>query len=132
MNKWVALFLLIGMLLPTALQANQLVHFCMMEMASHHEMMGNSHDCCLSDTSQQSNVPEDHQCETLSICNCSFGETPFNDPATIVSGSTALILSQTGFSFLITPPDPFVHKELFSYNNPEAPPLYRLYDTFLN
>lgn len=124
-----------GMLLPSALQAKHLVDFCMMEMMSHHEMMDDSHDCCLSEAPHHHSNAEksNHNCENGTICACPIGEAPVKDEAvTPVSVSAAVTLSQTGYNFMVTSPDEFIHKEFYALANPDAPPLYLLYDTFLN
>lgn len=133
MKKAVALFLLAGMFMPSAIQAKHLVDFCMTEMANHHEMMDDSHDCCLSVAIPHSNTSANHDCNNGTICACPIDEAPAKEPATAPnSGSSAVILSQTGFNFVITSPDEFIHKQYFALADPDAPPLYLLYDTFLN
>lgn len=129
-----AVFLLVGMLLPSALQAKHLVDFCMMEMMSHHEMMDDSHDCCLPKSSHHSNSETtNHDCENGQICACPINEAPIKDQATVPSAaSSKIILPPKGFNFIVTSPDEFIHKEFYALANPDAPPLYLLYDTFLN
>lgn len=133
LKKAVALFLLAAMLLPSALQAKQLVDFCMMEMMDHHEMMEDSHDCCLSEANPHSNDQANHDCENGTICACQIDVAPVKEPATApVLGSSAIIFSQTGFNFMVTSPDEFIHKRYYALATPDEPPLYLLYDTFLN
>lgn len=131
--KAVAVFLIAGLLLPSAVQAKQLVDFCMMEMMSHHEMMDNSHDCCLSEAIPHSETQANHDCDNGTICDCPVDETPVKEPATApASDSSAVILSRTGFNFMVTSPDEFIYEDYFATALEHSPPLYLQYDTFLN
>lgn len=132
-KKAIAVFLVLGILLPSALQAKQLVDFCMMEM-SHPEMMDGSHDCCISDLSDHDATHKGHQdCESAKICACTVdidrAENQFRVPT---AKSSAVILSQTGFNFMVTSPDEFIYKEYLAASTESYPPLYIQYDTFLN
>lgn len=105
----------------------------MMEMTNHHEMMDASHDCCLTDAIPHSDTQASHNCDNGTICACPIDEAPVKEPATTPNlGSSAVILSQTGFNFMVTSPDEFIHKQYFALADPDAPPLYLVYDTFLN
>lgn len=131
--KLVALLLITGMLIPTALQAKQLVNFCMMDM-SHHEMMDDSHDCCSSDQADKQATHKGHQeCESAKICACTVDiDLTKNQFRVPTAKSSAVVLSQTGFNFMVTSPDEFIYKEYLAVSNESYPPLYLLYDTFLN
>ncbi len=127
------MLLIISLLLPAALQAKQLVDFCMMEM-NHHEMMDGSHDCCISDLSDHDATQKGHDmCESAKICACTVdidvAENQFRVPT---AKSSAVILSQTGFNFMVTSPDEFIYKEYLATVGESYPPLYLQYDTFLN
>lgn len=133
LRKAVAALLVMGILLPSALQAKQLVDFCMMEM-NHHEMMDGSHDCCISDLSDHDATHKDNQdCESAKICACTvdinLSENQFRVPT---AKSSAVILSQRGFNFMVTSPDEFIYKEYLAAAGESYPPLYLQYDTFLN
>lgn len=107
----------------------------MTEMMSHHEMMDDSHDCCLSEaTHHHPNAEKNtHDCENGVICACPMDEVPVKDQATVPAfGSSAVILSQTGFNFMVTSPDEFIYEDYFAEALEHAPPLYLQYDTFLN
>ncbi len=133
LKKAVALVLVMGILLPSALQAKQLLDFCMMEM-NHHEMMDGSHDCCISDLSDHDATHEEHDmCESAKICACTvdidLAENQFRVPT---AKSSTVILSQMGFNFMVTSPDEFIYKEYLAASTESYPPLYIQYDTFLN
>lgn len=131
--KVVTTLLVIGFFMPTSLQAKSLVDFCMMEMANHHQNMDDSHDCCHSKTEHHSNSLKNHNCENSTICACLLDEASAREPATTPNfGSSDVTLTQTGFNFMLVSPDEIVHKDLFVNSNSDAPPLYLLYDTFLN
>lgn len=131
--KAITVFLLVGLLLPSVLQAKQLVDFCMTEM-SHHETMNDSHDCCISDFSNHDASHKGYQdCEMATICACTvdvdLAENQFRVPT---AKSSAVILSQTGFNFMVISPDEFIYKEYLAATGESFPPLYLQYDTFLN
>lgn len=133
LKKAVALFLVLGILLPSALHAKQLVDFCMMEM-NHHEMMDGSHDCCISDLSDhEATHKSQHDCETAQICACTVDTSQADNQFRVPTAeSSAVILSQTGFNFMVTSPDEFIYKEYLAALGEDYPPLYLQYDTFLN
>jgi hypothetical protein len=132
-TKSVAVLLILGLLLPSALQAKQLVDFCMMEM-NHHEMMDDSHDCCISDHTKQEATHKAHQnCEGAQICACTVDITLAKNQFRVPTAkSSAAILSQTGFNFMVTSPDEFIYEDYFADALEHSPPLYLQYDTFLN
>lgn len=124
--------LILSMLLPSAIQAKQLLDFCMMEM-NHHEMMDDSHDCCISNQTSEEATHKGHQeCESATICACSVDinleQNQFRVPS---ASSSAVILSQLGFNFMVTSPDEFIYKEYLATIGETYPPLYLQYDTFL-
>jgi hypothetical protein len=133
-TKSAALLLIVGLLLPSALQAKQLVDFCMMEMNHHHEMMDDSHDCCISDqTKQEATHKDHHDCEGAQICACIVDITQSKNQFRVPTAkSSAAILSQTGFNFMVTSPDEFIYEDYFADALEHFPPLYLQYDTFLN
>lgn len=128
------MFLIAGMLLPSALQAKQLLDFCMTEMSHHEMMMDGSHDCCLPVANHHSGTQEiNHDCENGQICACPVGEVPAQNQSVVPANSTSgIILSQAAFNFTLTPPDEIIHNDLTPASNQYSPPLYLLYDTFLN
>lgn len=132
-TKSAVLLLIIGLLLPSALQAKQLVDFCMMEM-NHHEMMDDSHDCCISDQMKQEATHKDHHdCESAQICACIVDITQSKNQFRVhTAKSSAAILSQMGFNFMVTSPDEFIYEDYFADALEHSPPLYLQYDTFLN
>lgn len=130
-----ALFLIAGMLLPSTMQAKQLVDFCMMEMEmSHHEMMDDSHDCCLADEADHDAAQKNHHdCEGTQICACIVDTTVANNQFRVpVSNSSAVILSQKGFIFTVTSPDEIIYEDYYAAAKQDSPPIYLLNDTFLN
>lgn len=132
-SKFAALLLVFGLLLPTALQAKQLVDFCMMEM-NHHEMMDDPHDCCVSDQTENKATHKGHQdCEGTQICACSVDITLTKDQFRVPTAkSSAAILSQTGFNFIVNSPDEFIYEDYYADAREHSPPFYLQYDTFLN
>ncbi|MDZ7720067.1 MAG: hypothetical protein U5K72_14730 [Balneolaceae bacterium] len=132
LTKSAALLLVIGLLLPSALQAKQLVDFCMMEM-NHHEMMGDSHDCCISDRADHEATHKNHHdCEGVQICACSVDTSVTNNQFRVPTAeSSAVILSRIGFQYMVTSPDEFLYEDYFAVALEHFPPLYLQYDTFL-
>ena len=133
LSKTAAILLIFGLLLPSALQAKQLVDFCMMEM-NHHEMMDDSHKCCISDqTKQEATHKDHHDCEGAQICACPVDITLAKNSFIVPTAkSSVAILSQTGFNFMVTSPDEFIYEDYFADALEHSPPLYLQYDTFLN
>lgn len=133
-TKTVAILLIAGLVLPSLMQAKQLVDFCMMEMEmSHHEMMDDSHDCCISDQADhEATHKSHHDCEGTQICVCavdtSLAKNQFRIPT---ANTSAIILSQMGFSFMVTSPDEFIYEDYFAVARQDSPPLYLQYETFL-
>lgn len=127
------MLLLLGMLIPSALQATQAVDFCMMEM-NHHEMQDTSHDRCETKEPQQGKNKKDrHNCGEIQICACSTNQTLAKNQFTIPSVSSAtVILSQNGFNFTVNSPDEFIFEDYFTHARQHSPPIYLLNDTFLN
>ena len=132
-SKTAAILLIFGLLLPSVLQAKQLVNFCMMEM-NHHEMMDDSHDCCISDqTKQEATHKDHHDCKEAQICACTVDITQVKNQFRVPTAkSSAAILSKTGFNFIVTSPDEFIFEDYFADALEHSPPLYLQYDTFLN
>lgn len=133
LKKAVTIFLLLGILLPSVMQAKQLVDFCMMDM-NHHEMMTGSHDCCIAEQSNHDAAHKGHEnCERAKICACTvdidLADNQFRVPT---AKSSSVILSQSGFNFMVTSPDEFIYKEYLATIGESHPPLYLQYDTFLN
>jgi hypothetical protein len=128
LTKAVALFLITGMLLPSAMQARQLVDFCMTEMEmSHHEMMDDSHDCCISDqTDTEGTHKGHHDCEGAQICTCIAEQVSANNQFTIPPAhSAAIILPQNGFNFIVNSPDEFIYEDYYAEARQHSPPLYQ-------
>lgn len=121
------------MLLPTGLQAKQLMDFCMMEMSHHAMNMNDSHDCCLPMENHQSGQQKNNQdCDTGQICACSLDEAPVKNESVVpVNFAGAVILAENGFKFTLTSPDEIIHKDLTPDSHQYSPPLYLQYDTFL-
>lgn len=133
--KAVALVLITGLLLPSASQAKHLFDFCMKDMTSHHQMMHDSHGCCFTNEASHHSdaTAKNHDCDDAKICECPLDETSGKREATVPStASSAIILSQTGYNFMVTSPDEIIYEDFYALARQDSPPLYLLNDTFLN
>lgn len=116
------------------MQAKQLVDFCMMEMEmSHHEMMDDSHDCCITDEAGHEGTHNSHDdCEGAQICACSVDITFTKNQFRVPTATTAaVIIPRNGFNFIVNSPDEFIYEDYFAAARQHSPPLYLQYDTFL-
>jgi hypothetical protein len=129
-----AFLLLMAFLIPSGLHAKQLVDFCMMDSAV--TEMAADHSCCESDskeTEAETKAHQHHDCDWGFICACSIGHSQLGDEDWIpVSKAKEVILSKADdLSPLISPGEPIPadqHIRIGEY----SPPLWLLYDTFLN
>lgn len=128
------MLLLAGFLLPSGMHAAQFLDYCMMEMPAHHEMTDHAHTPCDSsgkDASTETDSFDD--CDNTVICACSIDETPFNrENGLISSPGSAITLPETGFDHTLFSANEPIRNELRFGLNHHSPPLYLLYDTFLN
>jgi hypothetical protein len=136
-SKITATLLLLAFLIPSGLQAKQLVDFCMMEMGHHNTMeMTDDHSCCTEKEPTHHNQNDDsthsHECESMGICACNTDQPLFKDADwTIVTNEFSIILSKKTYL------TPFITSdERISFNNAHnlslyKPPLWLMYDTFL-
>lgn len=132
LNSIAALTLLLAFLIPTGLQAKQLVDFCMM---SHHDgmEMANNHRCCTEEapSHHDSELPS-HDCGILGFCACNIGDTVLNESewTQTTNKFTALLTEQADLSpFIIT--NERITFSLHHRLGQHDPPLWLMYDTFL-
>jgi hypothetical protein len=134
-TKTTAVLLLMAFLIPSGLHAKQLVDFCMMEMNSH--LMADtpsSHECCDSEPAEENeNKHEHHDCEWGYICACDIGKSALGDEEWIpVSQKFDAQLAEKeplAPFFTLSETIPAVQQiRIGEYD----PPLWLLYDTFLN
>lgn len=133
LTRSLALLLLAGFLLLSGLHAKQFVDFCMTEM-SHHGMAANSHEHC--DTKEADKEAKTHghdSCDWGLICACSVDLAPLSEEkAVISSASSAVILPVSSFDHTFFSSDEIPRHVLQHPIGQHDPPLYLLYDTFLN
>jgi len=121
-------------LIPSGLHAKQLVDFCLMEKAP--TEMAADHSCCESESNDNQADADNHQhhdCDWGFICACSIGESAL--------GNSNWVLSSTDFEIILTDKENLTPFLLSSERVPASqnkqlaqhdPPLWLVYDTFLN
>lgn len=135
-TKSTAFLLLMAFLIPTGLQANRLVDFCMMEMGTHQmatSSSSTSHDCCDSDPDDEKEADhQHHDCEWDSICACGIGQSHLSDKVWIPTNKNfEVTFSQQGeLAPFFTSAD-YIHADQKIRIGEYDPPLWLLYDTFL-
>ncbi len=134
-TKATAALLLMAFLIPSGLHAKQLVEFCLINTQEATEMAAD-HSCCESeqaDTDKETDTSHHHDCDWSFICACHIGES--------VLSSSDWTLSSTDAEIQLTEKEnltPFItsteraptsqNKQLAQHD----PPLWLVYDTFLN
>ncbi|MEX0639216.1 MAG: hypothetical protein WD094_02055 [Balneolaceae bacterium] len=134
-RKLTAVLLLLAFLIPTGLQAKNLVEYCMMEMSSHHSAQTTSdsdHNCESEPADKQDNHHEHQNCDWGSVCACNvFQSLPLDkdwvpthkNAAVVHPESETLAFYFTSSQRILTDRQPRIGE--FS------PPLWLLYDTLL-
>ncbi len=123
-------------LIPSGLHAKQFVEFCMTEFAKTAPVeMAEDHSCCESNPLDHESTSHSHHddCEWGWICACNIGKSALSDSDWIVSGKELEIelSEQENFatpSTLSEQADISQNRILAQYD----PPLWLVYDTFLN
>ncbi|MCC5941144.1 MAG: hypothetical protein JJU37_06330 [Balneolaceae bacterium] len=136
LTKITAVLLLMAFLIPSGLHAKQLVDFCMMDMKAAATEMAADHSCCESEPVDKENEPENHQhhdCGWGFICACDIGESVLSDADWILSTTDAAVelTKKENLTPLITSSERVStsqNKQLAQHD----PPLWLVYDTFLN
>lgn len=132
LTKSFAVLLMAGFLLPSGLHGKQLVDFCMMEMNSH-QMADSSHAHHDSPETEKQASHGHQDCDWGVICACSVDKAPLSDENSVpVSSSSAITLQADDFDHTFFLSDEPIRHELQARIGQHDPPLYLLYDTFLN
>ena len=133
-TKITAILLLMAFLIPTGLQAKDLVEFCMMEMSSHQTTQTTTSDLdhhCDTEPAEE-NESEHHDCDWGFICACNIGQSQLSDKDWVPTHKDAEItLSESGTVvpfFATTHETPVDQQPRIGEHDP---PLWLLYDTFL-
>ncbi|CAN5365120.1 hypothetical protein BH23BAC3_BH23BAC3_31640 [soil metagenome] len=130
--KAASFLLLMAFLIPTGMQAKQLVDFCDMEMNSHH--MSDAplcHDCCESEKEESTDHHQNHDCDHGIICACNNAQTlPDENYIPTVRDTAVEPDVNVNFTLFFTTSEP-IHKDLQKRIGQHDSPLYLLYDTFL-
>ncbi|MGM0460063.1 MAG: hypothetical protein ACQERO_12025 [Bacteroidota bacterium] len=140
-TKVTAAVLLMAFLIPTGMQAKQLVDFCMMDMNHHAATSGEGHSGHLSSTPSpgthceshsESETKSNHHCEFELICACDIGKSQLSDQKWIPSTKKfdVRLTPQNDLApFYATGIEPVADQQIRigEYD----PPLWLLYDTFL-
>jgi hypothetical protein len=136
--RFTALMLVIGVALPTGLQAKELVDYCLDQLEQSSDMK-HDHSCCPSESGEaeppdqtESDDATQHNCDWQLICACHIDRAPLSDqnwttPNTLYSGSLAEVATL----------NPENHTDSFQFPNTQADtysttPLFLLNSTFLN
>lgn len=140
-TKATATLLLLAFLIPTGLQAGQIVDFCMMEMSTHPTceasnhtgMMANDHSCCESAPIEENNTDHTHQdCDWGFICACSAGQNHLGDTEWIpTTKNLETTLTQQGDILPFFTSSEQIQADQQIRIGEYDPPLWLLYDTFL-
>jgi len=132
-----ALLLLIAFLIPSGLQAKQLVDFCMMEMHNHDGMeMADDHSCCTEEapTQHDSHKKSAHDCESdeAQICACELDLSYFEvtDWVLVSNEFTAYLPKQIHLKPLLSS-DESIHQDQSRHIHEHSPPIWLVYDTLL-
>jgi len=123
-------------LIPTGLQAKDLVEFCMMEMSSHQTTQtttsDSNHHCDTEPAEEQEDNQEHPSCDWGFICACNIGQSQLSDKDWVPTHKDAEVTlseSETHFPFFTST------REISADQQPRIgehdPPLWLLYDTFL-
>jgi len=128
--------LLMAFLIPSGLHAKQLVDFCMMDMKSASTEVATENSCCESESKEkpaETDTHQHHDCDWGFICACNIGQSQLGDEEWLpVSKDTEITLSQTGdLSPFFTSAESIPSDQQIRIGEYD-PPLWILYDTFLN
>ncbi|MEX2456690.1 MAG: hypothetical protein WD381_05210 [Balneolaceae bacterium] len=128
--KALAFLLLMAFLIPTGMQAKQLVDFCDMEMSSHQMSdMSSSHEC--SDSEPDKPSDHHHECDHGTVCACNIAQHLLKENYLPTVRNAAIKPNvNVHFTLFFTTTEP-IRKDLQKRIGQHAPPLYLLYDTFL-
>jgi hypothetical protein len=126
--RLLSLLTIAALLLPTGLNAKSALEFCMMNMHDHHamEMSGEMHDCCNAEPDDDAHCPE------MSYCTCSVEDTGETEPFRVLQSSVKLTVTPNPFLEPPVLPDDRIDRHRQMDADEHHPPLYLLYDTFLN
>jgi len=130
--RFTALMLVIGVAIPTGLQAKELIDYCLDPVEQSSDMK-HDHSCCPSDSDEpEPGDATQHDCNWSLICACHIDRAPLSDqnwttPNTLFPGSLVTVAT-------LNPED---HTDSFQFPNTQAdtystPPLFLLNSTFLN
>jgi len=138
-TKTTALLLLLAFLVPSGLQAKELVDFCLMNMAHNEqtekthqpEEMADDHSCCESEPAEEKN--SDHNnCDWAFICACSIGQSQLGDKDWIpTTKNIEITLTQQGDLAPFFTSGHHIRADQKIRIGEYDPPLWLLYDTFL-
>lgn len=134
LTKATALLLLMAFLVPSGLHAKQLVDFCMTDVKGAATEMAANHSCCDSEAEEkQTESHQHHDCDWGFICACAIGESALSDADWIVSSTDAAVelTKKENLTPFITSSERIStsqNKQLAQHD----PPLWLVYDTFLN
>ena len=121
-------------LIPSGLHAKKLVDFCMMDSAE--TEMAADHSCCESESKEKKTETESHphqDCDWGFICACDIGLSQLGDKEWIPSSAdNEIILAKTGEFFPMITFSESVPADHQARIGEYDPPLWLLYDTFLN
>lgn len=130
--KGVALLLLAALFVPSGLHAKQFVDFCI--PASAERPMVAEHSCCEEpDEKENSDSNPDHDCDWGYICACNLGGSELDDQEWVVTDNTFFtILTEVKNHSLLFPISELILRGQQLRIGQYDPPLWLLYDTFLN
>lgn len=123
-----------ALLIPSGLHAKQLVDYCITN--STQSAMTADHSCCESTAEPDKHQNEDashHDCDWGFICACNISESLLSDQDWITSTNdvTVTLTESENLTTHITSADP-IHSDQQLRIGQYNPPLWLLYDTFLN
>jgi len=142
-TKATAFLLLMAFLIPSGLQAKQLVDFCKMEFdtsvaatsaAIPFDEMEPDHSCCEGKNNDEpaSDAHPHSDCDWGFICACSIGQSQLSDKEWIPSQKNfEVTLSQQGTLAPFFTSATYILADQQIRIGEHSPPLWLLYDTFL-
>lgn len=121
-------------LIPTGLHAKQLVDFCLMDRID--VEMAADHSCCEKETEKNSadkNSHDHHDCDWGFICACNISQSALSDKQWIpVTQNHDGLLTEKENLTPFTTSEERINSDLNKRIGEHDPPLWLLYDTFLN
>lgn len=125
-----------ALMIPSGLHAKQLAEFCMMNGTSAEADMAADHSCCETmnePADQHDSETSHHDCDWGFICACNIGQSQLGDTEWIISTNdvTVTLTESENLTTFITSADP-IHSDQQQRIGQHTPPLWLLYDTFLN